>query len=198
MRKHSKAKRNDSALTLQEAMSLLGREASFVWDMAAPPRPPSPFLQEAMRRLKGVDLQTSEQAKTLLIDALFAELVSQYTQLKIWKAAPLQTDRLAGVADYLMAPHRAYRETPLLCGTEAKRDDFEKGRIQCLAERYACQWNNRQQSVDVDIYGIVSSGQGWVFYKLTQSGDIYETSLYGFEALPDILGALDYVFGQCP
>jgi hypothetical protein len=104
---------------------------------------------------------------------------------------------LTGIADYLMAPHRAYLASPLLCATEAKRDDFEKGRVQCLAEMYACQWNNRQRQLEIDVYGIVSNGQGWRFYKLTQDNRTFETTLYGMEDLQGLLGALDYICIEC-
>ena len=46
------------------------------------------------------------------------------SELKVWKAAPLESDTLMGVADYLITPKRVYVETPLLCVAEAKRDDF--------------------------------------------------------------------------
>ena len=122
-------------------------------------------LQVHLQRLESFDLQNSEAAKTLLIDALFAEIVPLHPKLKVWKSAPLETDTLTGIADYLIAPRRAYLATPLLCVTEAKRDDFERGRAQCLGEMYACIWNNRQRDQNVDVYGIVSNGQGWIFYK---------------------------------
>lgn len=184
-------------MTLEEAMGLIGRASFTRWQMNAPPRPPSDALNTHLRRLQAFDLQTTEQAKTLLIDALFAETLAERPNLKIWKAATLNTDTLTGVADYLMAPHRAYLATPLLCVTEAKRDDFDKGRAQCLAEMYACQWNNRQRGQDVDVYGIVSNGQGWQFYKLTTAGEAYESGLLTIEFLPELLGALDSVCAEC-
>src|SRR5438128_2050495 len=141
-------KRNYSALSLKDAMRLLRREILLRWQLNAPPRPSSEALKTHLRRLEAFDLENTEQAKTLLIDALFAEIVSEYPGLKIWKAAALNTDELTGVADYLIAPKRAYMATPLLCVTEAKRDDFERGRAQCLAEMYACVWNNRQENVE--------------------------------------------------
>lgn len=197
MSRAPKQKRNYSAITLEEAMQLIGRDSFLRWQLSAPPKLPSEFFGEAMRRLEVFDLETSEQAKTLLIDVLFAEIVPEHPRLKIWKAAVLNTDTLTGVADYLIAPHRAYLSTPLLCVTEAKRDDFDKGRVQCLAEMYACQWNNRQRGQETDIFGIVSNGQGWRFYKLEQGGDVYETDQYGLKGLPELLGALDYVCTEC-
>lgn len=197
MRRTTKQKQNYSAMTLEEAMRLIGKDTFLHWQLNAPPRQPSDFFKEDRRRLKAFDLETSEQAKTLLIDALFAEIVPEHPKVKIWKAAILNTDTLTGVADYLMAPHRAFLATPLLCVTEAKRDDFEKGRVQCLAEMYACQWNNKQRGVEIDVYGIVSNGQGWRFYKLTLAQEVYETDQYGIEDLFGLLGALDYVCSEC-
>ena len=168
-----KKKQNFSALKLSEAMRIVGREILNEWHLDAPPRKVSDDLQTHLRRIKVFDMESTEQAKTLLIDALFAEVVNDYSNLKIWKSECLETDTLTGVADYLVAPRRAYLETPLLCAVEAKRDDFEKGRIQCLAEMAACQWNNRQTGLEIDVYGIVSNGQGWRYYKLTRDSEPY-------------------------
>ena len=192
-----KKKQNFSALKLSEAMRIVGRESLNDWRIDAPPRKASDDLQAHLRRLRAFDMESTEQAKLLLIDALFAEIVNDYPNLKIWKSESLETDTLTGVADYLIAPRRAYLATPLLCAVEAKRDDFEQGRIQCLAEMAACQWNNRQTGIEVDVYGIVSNGQGWRYYKLTRDSEPYETGQYGMEDLPGLLGALDYVCAAC-
>jgi len=196
-RRTPKQKLNYSALSLKEAMKLIPAEQFIHWHLPASPRPPSDFFIEDLRRLEAFDLKSSEQAKTLLIDALLAETVPLHPKLKIWKAATITTDMLTGVADYVMAPRRAYLETPLLCVAEAKKDDFEQGAAQCVAEMVACQQSNREESHEIDVYGIVSNGQGWQFYKLTLRGEVYETAQYGLEDLDGILGALDYMCSEC-
>jgi hypothetical protein len=190
-------KRTYSSFTLKEAMQLLGREILLRWALPPSPRPPSAFLHEDLRRLNVFELENTEQAKMLLIDALFAEIVPDYPELKVWKAEALETDLLTGLTDYLVAPRRAYLATPLLCVVEAKRDDFVQGRAQCLAEMAACQWQNRQESHETDVFGIVSNGQSWQFYKLTHAGDIYETEQYAMSDLPRLLGALNHVCAEC-
>jgi hypothetical protein len=197
MSRKAKAKHNLGALKLEQVMQLIGRETLIRWQPSVSPRQPGEALQTHLRRLDAFDLESSEQAKILLIDALFAEIVTDHPKLKIWKAETLETDTLIGIADYLIAPRRAYLATPLLCVAEAKRDDFEKGRIQCLGEMYACQWNNRHHGLDLDIFGIVSNGQGWRFYKLTIAGDAYETDLFALGDMATLLGVLDYVCGEC-
>ena len=129
------------------------------WVLNVPPHPPSEILQLNLKRLEVFDLKSSEQAKSLLIDAFLAEIISDYPKLKVWKTAGLETETLTGIADYLLAPRRAYLKTPFLCTVEAKRDDFEKGEVQCLAEMSVCQWNNKQNSIEFDVFGIVINGR---------------------------------------
>jgi len=160
-------------------------------------RVPSENFQENRRRLEAFDLENSEQARILLMDAIFAEVVPGHPQLKIWKAAPLETDTLIGVADYLIAPKRAFVTTPLLCVAEAKKDDFLQGRAQCLAEMAACRWNNKNNDLMIPIFGIVSNGVGWQFYRLTPEGEVFESDLYSTKHLNELLGALDYICDVC-
>ena len=85
----------------------------------------------------------------------------------------------------------------LLCVAEAKRDDFEQGRTQCVAEMIACRDSNTRRNHTTDVYGIVSNGQGWQFYKLTLANEVWETDLYVTSDLPRLLGALDTICGEC-
>ena len=197
MKPAPKQKQNYSAMTLEQAMGLLGRESLTAWHLHAQPRPPGDTLKDILSRFEFFDLQSSEPAKTLLIDALFVEIVPAHKKLKVWKEAILNTDTTTGVADYVIAPKRAYMATPLLCVAEAKKDDFAKGRVQCLGEMAACRWSNQQRGLDIDIYGIVSNGQNWQFYRLTRAGEIFETGSYTTEFLPELLGALDTICAEC-
>jgi hypothetical protein len=190
-------KRKYSGLGLEEALRLIPTEELLSWRPETTPRPASDFLRESLRRLEAFDLQHSELAETLLVDALLAEVVPNYPPLKVWKAVALATDTLSGIADYLITPRRAYPATPLLCVAKAKRDDFAVGEAQCVAEMHACRWNNRQRSVDPVVYGIVTNGQGWQFYRLSQTGELFASGLYAITALPVLLGILDHICADC-
>jgi hypothetical protein len=190
-------KRNYSGISLKDAMLLLGQGDFKPWRIDAPPRPPSGFLREALTRFESFDTQNTEAAKLLLIDALFAEIVPGHPSLKVWKAMPLESDTLTGTADYLLASKRAYLALPLLCVAEAKRDDFVQGRAQCLAEMAACRWNNAQEGHETEVFGIVSNGQTWQFYRLALTGAVYETEIYTVAFLPELLGALEHVCAEC-
>ncbi|MCK5718783.1 MAG: hypothetical protein KAH84_02405 [Thiomargarita sp.] len=49
---------------------------------------------------------------------------------------------------------------------------------QCLVQMQACQWNNEQLSKKIEVYGIVTNGEVWKFYKLNFDGQVYETLPY--------------------
>ena len=111
--------------------------------------------------------------------------------------AYLEAGTVGGVADYLIAQDYGYVETPLLCAIEAKRDDFEQGETQCIAEMAVCQQNNARDGHDTEVHGIVSNGQGWVFYRLTRTPEVFVSGLFTMNRLPELLGAIDHVIAAC-
>lgn len=197
MNKKSKVKKNFSSFDYNEALLWLKIEKLIRWEIKFQPLPPSDFFKERLRRLEKFDLIISERGKELIIDAICDEVIQRHDRLKIWKSAPLNTDELTGFVDYLIAPDRAYLDTPLLCVVEAKRDDFEKGFAQCVMGMEACRWRNEQNGMICDVFGIVSNGEGWKFYQITQERKLYETSLYSTSEPESVLGLVDYVFGKC-
>jgi hypothetical protein len=97
------------------------------------------------------------------------ELVSdQYELLKLWSHVPYNVDQakgLVGEPDYLVAPRTKYGDMgiPPLCIVEAKKDNFEEGWTQALAEMVAASL----QGIEV-CYGVVTTGKIWEFGKLEQ------------------------------
>lgn len=195
-------RKNFSSFNLTEAYKQLKIQKILPWSLEAIDLLPSDFFRERLERLqRHFDLRSCEESKKLLIDAFCEEALESFPRLKIWKGANLESDTTVGVADYLVAEHRGYLESPFLCVVEAKKDDFEQGLAQCLVEMQACQWSNHQLSQglsqNIDILGIVTNGQGWVFYKLDTHGKVYETLPYALLSMESILGALHYIFGEC-
>ena len=194
-------KRSFSTMTLSEAMQLVPADRLIRWEIPGKPRPLSDTVREYLQRLQVFDLENTEAAKLLIIDALLADAVPNHPHLKVWKAMPLETDTLTGIADYIFAPDYAYLKTPLLCAVEAGcplgGDDFVQGRAQCIAEMVACRWNNLKDAHSRTIYGIVSNGQTWQFYRLSEESEIAESSPYNTTDLPSLLGALDHVCALC-
>jgi hypothetical protein len=159
---------------------------------------PSKTFQTYLKRLhESFDLERSEESKKLIIDLIFVEATTDFPNLKVWKGGTLESAIARGAADYLITENMGYISTPMLCVVEAKKDDFEQGLAQCLVEMQACQWNNSNDGRSIDVFGIVTNGEGWKFYKFTTENKVYETPLYSLENLPKILGILNRIFQNC-
>jgi len=190
-------KRSFSSFTYKEAFKHLGVTDLQSWTIVAEPVPISAFFEQRLERLRRFDLESFEISKTLLIDAICEEGLEGFERLKIWKGAYLEGETVCGNVDYLLAERRAYLEAPFVCVIEAKKDDFEQGLAQCLVAMQACQWENQQVDRLIDIYGIVTNGEGWKFYKLTIEGKIYESLLHGIGEMPILIGILRVFFQNC-
>jgi hypothetical protein len=83
------------------------------------------------------------------------------------------------------------------CVSEAKKDDFEKGLAQCLVEMQVCAERNILEYHNITLFGIVTNGSTWQFYKRDISGVVYESSTYGIFNIELILAILDYIFAEC-
>lgn len=191
-------KKNFSSFSYAEAFKQLNLTDLIPWELDAPPVEPSAFFKERLHRLEQTfDLEGYEESKKLLIDAICEEAIATTDHLKIWKGAQLEGDTAAGYVDYLIAERKRYLDIPLLCIIEAKKDDFEKGLAQCLVEMQACQWQNRQSGREIDIYGIVTNGRAWQFYRMIPDGTVYETPVYSTGDMDLLLGRLRYIFQRC-
>jgi hypothetical protein len=185
-----------SSFTYGEAFKYLGVTELKRWTIKAEPVPISDFFRQRLERLQRFDLESLEVSKALLIDAICEEGLEGLGRLKVWKGAYLEGEDVCGNADYLIAERRAYLEAPFVCVIEAKKDDFEQGAAQCLVEMKTCQFICKQFGKFIDIYGIVTNGEGWKFYRLTPDQEVSESLLYGIGEMSILLGLLRFVFQQ--
>jgi hypothetical protein len=188
------SKKSFSQFTLDEALESVGLENLIPWQPGAGEKAPSAYFTENLRRLEAFDLLRSEGAKTLLVDAFFEEAIQPYVRLKIFKEATLRGEIAAGIVDYLVAARRLVASPPLLCVVEAKKDNFEKGLAQCLVEMQACAESSSDAGA---VYGIVTNGQGWQFYRRVSDGRVFETGLFTSANTEQLLGMLDWLFARC-
>jgi len=193
----SAKKKEFSGFTLGEALALTGVRRFEAWSIPAPSQAPSSFFYEHQKRLKIFDTFLSEAAKQLLIELVFEEVGVPYENLKIFKGVALNGQSVGGFVDYLVAPNQVLPGTPLLCVVEAKKDDFEKGLAQCLAEMSVCVEKNAEAGVALEVYGVVSNGSGWQFYKRDLNGVYWQSEVYGVQPLEPLLGVVDYVLARC-
>ncbi len=185
-----------SSFTYREAFKHLGVTELKRWVIEAQPIPISNFFRQRLERLQRFDLESLEVSKALLIDAICEEGLEGFNRLKVWKGAYLEGDDVCGNADYLIAERRAYLEAPFVCVIEAKKDDFEQGAAQCLVEMQTCQSICQKLGKTIDIYGIVTNGEGWKFYQLAVNQEVSESLLYGIGEMSILLGLIRSVFRQ--
>ncbi|MBD2161689.1 hypothetical protein H6G51_14840 [Limnothrix sp. FACHB-708] len=196
--KKQNKKQNFSSFTLSQAYQHLGLVMLKPWAIDFVPKEPSQFFLQRLDRLQQTfDLRAYEKSKELLIDAVCEEALYPNSALKIWKGAALSSDDLTGNVDYLMTDRKDYLDRPYLCIVEAKKDDFEQGLAQCLVEMAACLWNNRQVGQEIPVFGIVTNGETWRFYRLDPDQQVYESAPYAIGSWPIVLGCLHRVFQWC-
>ncbi len=147
-----------------------------------------------------IDTRVSEFAiRENLIFPILREVYKKYAeQFSLWSHRFIKYDEvLVGTPDYFVSRRSELGKTvlgkPLLMMIEAKKNDFDEGWAQCLAEMVAAQKLNDDQ---MPIYGIVTDGQVWQFGKLEYTTYTYNEKLFTLDDLAELLGALDYIYEQ--
>ena len=132
-----------------------------------------------------------------IISPILELVAEQYAALKIWSHVPFNVDQakgLVGEPDYLVAPKTKYGDMgiPPLCIVEAKKDNFEQGWTQALAEMVAASLQGTTIS-----YGVVTTGNTWVFGKLEQGMFTRDPKKFSATVdLQEIFDVLNWVFGE--
>lgn len=182
---------------VQKEFGIKYEEEDFILPQAVPPTPE--FVAEFDFTRENIDVYTSEASRTeLIISPILRAVYKHYhEQYSFWiQKSITYNEKLNGTPDYMIATKSALGKTvlelPLVVLVEAKRNDFEQGWGQCLAELIAAQKLNDNAAQTV--YGIVSDGELWKFGKLLQ--DTFTGNLEGFTVanLPRLFGALHFIF----
>jgi hypothetical protein len=132
-----------------------------------------------------------------IISPILNLVARYYPQLNVWSHVPYNIDEekgLVGEPDYLIAGRTKYggMAKPSLCIIEAKRDNFEEGWTQALAEMVASSLS------DIDCcYGIVTTGKTWEFGKFEKGVFTIDVlSLSATDNLQKILTVLNGLFDK--
>jgi len=157
------------------------------------------FLREFEFNLNNLDVFSSEGARCeLVILPLLREAYKNYVnQFVLWVQKSIRYDKvLNGTPDYIISKRsklgKTVLEYPLLMVAEAKKNDFDQGWGQCLAELVAAQKLNNDS--DLPVYGIVTDGKYWEFGKLEQAIFTKNKDSFPVNHVETILGILDFLF----
>ncbi len=102
---------------------------------------------------------------------------------------------LSGTPDYMVSRKsnlgKTILESPLVLVVEAKRNDFEQGWGQCLAELVAA---DRLNSQACPVYGIVTDGKLWEFGRLYNQVFTKNSASYTITDLEKLFCVLNGLF----
>ena len=161
--------------------------------------PSEQFLEEFEFCRQHIDIFASEAARCeAIIFPILKEVYKTYAKdYALWiKKAITYDEVLSGTPDYLISTRSELGlpvvGIPLIVLVEAKKNDFDQGWGQCIAEMLAAQKINGDP--DTPIYGIVSDGTTWQFGLLI--GDAFTRNRISMtmDNLPHLFGAIDAVF----
>lgn len=160
---------------------------------------PNAFIEEFEFNRKNLDVFSSEASRCeIIIFPILREIYKNYYQkVALWVQKSISyNENLSGTPDYVVSKKsdlgKTFLESPLLIIAEAKKNDFEQDWGQCLAELIAAQRMNA--NTELPIYGIVTDGKLWEFGKLFESFFTKNISVFIIDELPELFGALDFLF----
>lgn len=172
----------------QEGSFISGQELS----------PPENFLKDLEFYRENIDIFTSEASRSeIIISPLLREIYKKhYNKYSFWIQKSIAYDAvLSGTPDYIFSKRselgKTVLEKPMVILVEAKKNDFEQGWGQCLAELVASQKINNNSIRAV--YGIVTDGNLWQFGKLIADTFIQNLENFTIDKLPRLYGALEYL-----
>jgi hypothetical protein len=162
-------------------------------------KPSKIFLKELAFNQTYLPIYSSEGARSeAIIFPILKEVYKPYSQAyELWIQRPFSYDqKLSGTPDYLVSTRSSLGKTvltlPVLIIVEAKRNDFEQGWGQCLAEMVAAQKLNN--TTEFAVYGIVTDGKRWEIGKLLRNQFIQNIPDYTIGHISQLFGALKTIF----
>lgn len=153
------------------------------------------FINENVRTKRNY---VTENAICESIISPILNIVAKHHELPVWSHMRFDVsieEGLIGVPDFIIAPASDIGTTfttPIICITEAKKENFNEGWAQVLAEMIAAQKFNCDS--ELNIFGIVTTGNYWQFGKLFQNLFTMEVISYSAtENLQQLFDVLNWV-----
>ena len=183
---------------VQERFKIRHVENDFI-DVNHTVSPSEHFLQELEFSRQYIPVFASEGARCeAVIFPILREVYKKYAKhYALWIKKPITYDDvLSGTPDYFISTRSELGKlvvgTPLIMLVEAKKNDFEVGWGQCLAELVAAQKIN--ENMEHPVYGIVSDGTLWQIGHLINETFTQNRTSFSVDNLPVLFGAIDSVF----
>ncbi len=162
----------------------------------------SPYLVEELAfTLKETAYNISEAAICeAIIYPILKEVWKNFTNsLFLWSHRSLsKKSKNSGIPDYIIAKRsplgKGVMDMPMLVMIEAKKDDFDEGWGQCLAQMHLAQ---QLSNHEYTIYGIVSNGDMWQFGYLENTTLTQNMDRISISNLQKLCNTLYFIFETC-
>ena len=181
---------------VQQEFQITYREEHFIPEREK--QPSQTFLEEFEFNQENLDVYSSEASRTeTVIGPILRDVYKHYYhEYVFWVQKSIRYDQqLTGTPDYMIAKRSPLGKTvvefPIILVTEAKKNDFEQGWGQCLAELVAVQKLNKNP--EATVYGVVTDGKLWEVGKLCGQQFVKNKEGYTVDHLNRLFGVLDIV-----
>lgn len=150
-----------------------------------------------IRRCADLGVLTEKARSEFIIAPLLLELKLRFwDKFGLFAGAGLDVDAsrgLNGVCDFILtrSPLRLTMTAPLLAIVEAKNEDIPGGLGQCIAATVAArEYNAMEKRPPAPVYGAVTSGSAWQFFRLDGTALTLDVHEYYIAEPGRILGIL--------
>lgn len=174
-------------------------------DEAIAPEPASEWLKEALRKGAKFSLNTEKAKSEFIIAPILNELHERnqdvFAVYSGFNFTVAPEKGLQGFCDFLLAkmPLNIVPDTPIIAVVEAKLNDVITAAVpQCAAEMYATRlWNDRYNQAQQVIYGIITTGNSWLFLRLKDGMTVeVDINTYPLQNLETVLGVLQHIINK--
>ena len=185
--------------TVEKALGLSIRMGELAPDLAELPVPE--WLRDILARGREAAALVSEKARSefLVVPILLAARELSPDVLSIFSGQRLDVDPslgLVGECDFILARTSPVPrlKAPLLTVLEAKKGEIEAGLGQCIAQTVAARlFNERAGEVDRPVFGCVTSGNDWQFFRLDGPEVVLDRTIWYLNQVGGILAMLQFV-----
>ena len=159
------------------------------------PVQPSDWLLQALSMAQRMPLTSEKSKSEKIISPILSEIALEYeNQITLFSGEDLPVDAekdLSGECDFFFAKHpkKYVMQAPIITLVEAKKENFEYGQAQCIAQMYAAHRFNQEEGQSISyIYGCAVTGDVWKFLRLEGTQIFIDDANYYLGDLPKIIG----------
>ncbi|NET65838.1 MAG: hypothetical protein F6K63_16135 [Moorea sp. SIO1G6] len=159
----------------------------------------SDYLAQTLKRNLPLALaiNTEKARSELIIINILLEVKEKSSQkISLFSGIDFNVDKekgLTGFCDYIISgsEEQLYLDLPVITIVEAKNENIISGLGQCIAEMYAAQLFNQEESYDLPcVYGAVTTGDEWRFVKLEKNVAYIDNDSYYISDINKVIGIL--------